>query len=265
MHIFLTGGTGYIGGAVMAQALAQGHRVTALVRSDQAQMQVQLSGAEGIIGDLATPEHWAAQATRADVILHLACSFDAAMAQTEPRLIHALAAHAGATPVRLIYTGGVWLFGCTGSAVAHEASPLSPIAGFQWAADAITQITDSPAFDPVIVHPGMVYDETGTRWPLVHRDDLARAYVMLATDPQASGVYTAAAQQGVSADEITTALIAQKGLRVAASVLPEKWVLARHGAEAQGPMLDQQMGAARLRAFGWDPQVPDFAALRYSL
>jgi len=59
MHIFLTGGTGYIGGAVMAQALAQGHRVTALVRSDQAQMQVQLSGAEGIIGDLATPEHWA--------------------------------------------------------------------------------------------------------------------------------------------------------------------------------------------------------------
>jgi len=290
MHIFLTGGTGSIGSAVLTQAVAAGHTVTALVRSCEADDRVTAAGAQAVQGDIAQPENWMAQATACEVFIHLASTFDDDMVVTEPRLINSLLTHAAAraTPLRVLYTGGCWLFGQTGSAVATETSPLNPINAFAWAATAIDLLRDHPALRCSVIHPAMVYDESGgvftrmltalrakrpapiwgsehTRWPLVHRDDAAAAYVRLAQTPSATGTFNVVAETGVSVGEIARVLSGQAGIKTRPAVLPHKWTLLRHGAWAEGPMLDQQMRSTRMAELGWDPSHKDFSTLDYKL
>jgi len=289
MHIFLTGGTGIIGSAVLACALKEGHTVTALARTTETAAQLESRGAQALAGDITQPEKWVDHAASADCFIHLASSFDASMAQTDPLLIDQLATatRPRATPLRFLYTGGCWLFGATHNAIAHEESPLNSIAAFDWAAACIAQLKALPHLSTAILHPGMVYDGGGgvfsryiralrqgrppsiwgdakTRWPLVHRDDAAAAYVLLAGLAD-TGTFNVVTQQGVSQNDITDVLRDQAGIKAPAAVMPHKWVLSRHGRMGEGPMLDQQMSGARLLTLGWQPDYPDFSALHYEV
>jgi nucleoside-diphosphate-sugar epimerase len=290
MHIFLTGGTGSIGGPVLRRSLAAGHTVTALVRSDTAAKQVAQAGVTPLHGDLSAPEAWMPKAAAADVFIHLASSFDGEMAVSEPLLVDSLLHHAQtrAQPLHFVYTGGCWMFGQTGNAVATESSPMNPIQDFDWATQAINRLQDQPSLNLVLIHPAMVYDETGgvfdrmitalragrpapiwgsehTRWPLVHANDAAAAYVLLAENPDASGTYMLVSEQGVTVGEIAGVLAAQAGVKTPPAVLPRKWALMRHGSMAEGPMLDQQMAQTRLTELGWVPEFPDFSTLTYQI
>jgi uncharacterized protein YbjT (DUF2867 family) len=53
MHVFITGGTGLIGSAVVAELLGNGHTVLALTRSDSSAAALQNVGAEPLRGNLA--------------------------------------------------------------------------------------------------------------------------------------------------------------------------------------------------------------------
>ncbi len=53
MQIFVTGGTGLIGSAVVAELLGNGHTVLGLARSDSSATALQIAGAQTIRGDLA--------------------------------------------------------------------------------------------------------------------------------------------------------------------------------------------------------------------
>ena len=289
MHIFLTGATGSIGSAVLTQAIAAGHTVTALTRSDTAAGEVTRAGATALPGDLSEPEAWISQAVASDAFIHLANSFDTQMAEKEPRLIAALKAHAAQrpSPFRFLYTGGCWLYGETRNAVATEQSPMRPIASFAWAARAITSLQDTPQLSTAILHPGMVYHEGGgtfarmltalrakrpapiwgdvhIRWPLIHRDDAAAAYLALAQD-NALGPFNIVAEQGIAIGEIARVLHAQAGVKTAPAVLPRKYALMRHGPVAEGPMLDQQMSSTRSAEIAWQPRHTDFSRLTYSV
>ncbi len=46
MHVFVTGGTGTIGSAVVAELLAHGHTILALARSDASERTLRDAGAE---------------------------------------------------------------------------------------------------------------------------------------------------------------------------------------------------------------------------
>lgn len=289
MNFFLTGGTGNIGKAVLEQAINAGHTVTALARSDASADALAVAGVTPVPGDLATPEAWMPLATQADCFIHLANSFDDRMAFTEPQLIESLAAQTAhrTSPLRLLYTGGCWLYGATHNGVAHESSPFNPPVAFRWAADAQQMLATLPGLACAVIHPAMVYDEQGgvfsrylkalrqgrppaiwgsksTRWPLVHRADAAAAYLLLAADDQ-TGAFNIVAEQGVPAEDITDILRTQAGIKAPAAVLPEKWVLSRHGPGAHGPMLDQQMRSTRMGDLGWQPAYPDFRTLTYAI
>ena len=59
MRVFLTGGTGYVGSAVLDSLVRGGHHVDALVRNSVGAATVQARGAHPVLGDLLQPASWA--------------------------------------------------------------------------------------------------------------------------------------------------------------------------------------------------------------
>jgi nucleoside-diphosphate-sugar epimerase len=76
MHVFLTGGTGLIGSAVVAELLGNGHTVLALARSEASSQAVEAAGAETLRGSLADLDSLRAGAGQADGVIHLAFAND---------------------------------------------------------------------------------------------------------------------------------------------------------------------------------------------
>ncbi|MYV99434.1 NAD-dependent epimerase/dehydratase family protein, partial [Streptomyces sp. SID3343] len=72
MRVFITGGTGLIGSAVVAELLAAGHSVTALARSDASAANAESAGAQVIRGGLADLDVLRTGAEQADGVVHLA-------------------------------------------------------------------------------------------------------------------------------------------------------------------------------------------------
>jgi nucleoside-diphosphate-sugar epimerase len=76
MQVFVTGGTGLIGSAVVAELLAHDHTVLALARSDASAAALSEAGAEPVRGALTDLDAIRAAATRADGAIHLAFAND---------------------------------------------------------------------------------------------------------------------------------------------------------------------------------------------
>ncbi|WP_326594635.1 SDR family oxidoreductase [Streptomyces sp. NBC_01803] len=76
MRVFVTGGTGLIGSAVVAELLGNGHTVLALARSDASALAVETAGAEPLRGALADLDTLRAGVARTDGVIHLAFGND---------------------------------------------------------------------------------------------------------------------------------------------------------------------------------------------
>ncbi|HEU4736487.1 MAG TPA: NAD-dependent epimerase/dehydratase family protein [Solirubrobacterales bacterium] len=70
--VFVTGGSGFIGGRLVQRLVGEGHAVRALARSDSAAERVAKLGAEPVRGDLGDLTSLTAGADGADVAFHLA-------------------------------------------------------------------------------------------------------------------------------------------------------------------------------------------------
>ncbi len=283
MRVLILGATGSIGTAVAAEMAAHGHKVLALARSDASAAALSGLGYQILCGDLREPEIWASAVNEVDAVIHVAATFDDDMEAVDRRLVTALIAAAKAPrPIRFVHTGGCWLYGATGDAVATEEAPFDPIPAFEWAIETASMLTASPAFSAAVIHPAMVYHRSGgvfegfceearagdplglwgpeaTRWPLIHRDDLAVAYRLLAERPDLNGHFNASAEIGVPIGEIGQAICAAFGAAPAFIQRNMTAEVAALGDWAEGMFLDQQMDCPRLRrATAWRPRITDF-------
>ncbi|MCE8507459.1 NAD-dependent epimerase/dehydratase family protein [Ruegeria pomeroyi] len=275
MRLFVTGASGLVGGAVLRAGVAAGHQVTGLARSDQAAAQVRGDGGQVCHGDLRVPGGWVAEAASADAIVHAAATFGPDMGPVDRAAMEALvmAAHDTGQRPRLIYTGGIWLYGDTGGQVRDETAPFDPATPWGWMLDTVAMLEASDAIDLAVLHPGAVYDSAGggmlarfrapeveilgdpaIRWPLVHADDLAQAYLLLAGLRGQGGDFLATAEPGRPVGEIARAVA---GPDASIRVLDRAEALVRYGDSALGPMLDQRLAAPRLTALGWRPRFDD--------
>ena len=284
MRVFILGGTGSIGTAVTAELRRRSHEVTALSRSGPADDKLRWLGAVPCRGDLRNPTAWAAEAVGHDAVIHAAAIFGDDMGAIDDRVVSALieAAKGARHKPRLIYTGGCWLYGETGDAVATEESGFNPIGAFSWMVGNAARLLAVPEFSTAILHPAMVYHAEGgvfdrfielarenrpmeiwgdlqTRWPLIHRCDLARAYCDLLERPDLTGHFNAASEEGVQVGDIMDAIARAFGNTLPPVTLSADDLVSRHGAWAIGPTLDQQMSAAKLRSeTGWTPEITDY-------
>ena len=81
MHIFLTGGSGFVGNRLVRRLVADGHHVTALARSEASAQRVRAAGAEPVRGDLAelpTTDGgpWPTHLSDVEVVVHTAAHME---------------------------------------------------------------------------------------------------------------------------------------------------------------------------------------------
>jgi nucleoside-diphosphate-sugar epimerase len=76
MHIFITGGTGFVGSAVVKELISAGYEVTGLARSEPAAKILTDAGAKIYLGRLEDLEGLSKAVEKADGVIHTAFNHD---------------------------------------------------------------------------------------------------------------------------------------------------------------------------------------------
>jgi nucleoside-diphosphate-sugar epimerase len=284
MRVFVLGGTGSIGGSVVAELARRGHEVIALARSEAAAKKVSSLGAAPMAGDLTTPEQWVSGLPPLDAAVHVAATFSSDEAEINQRLLQHLLPHlsSAARKVRFVYTGGCWLFGPFEGTVATEETPFDPIPLLAWCVPHIRQVLNTPGVDAIVIHPAMVYDSGGgvfvrfrrdaetrdsvrivvdenIRWPLVHGEDLATLYALALEKGLPGESYIGAAIEGLPVGRIARAFARRFGTAQAEpEIMTESEIRVELGDWLQGHARDQRLsGDKAIRCLGWQPSHCD--------
>ncbi|MDR1205974.1 MAG: SDR family oxidoreductase [Peptococcaceae bacterium] len=111
MRVFITGGTGFIGSAVIRELLGAGHEVTGLARSEESKGRLAAMGAPALDGSLEDLDSLRRGAETAGAVIHLAFVHNfadfAASAETDRRAIQAIGETLAGTGKTFIVTSGV--------------------------------------------------------------------------------------------------------------------------------------------------------------
>ncbi|HEY5350469.1 MAG TPA: NAD(P)H-binding protein, partial [Candidatus Lustribacter sp.] len=116
MRIFVTGGSGYIGRAVLAELCRRGHHVAALARSDAAAATVRAQGAEPIHGGLDSLDVIELAAREHDATIYIAAPVPPDGVAREAQALDVLLRVAPSDHA-IVYTSGTWVYGDRGDAV----------------------------------------------------------------------------------------------------------------------------------------------------
>jgi nucleoside-diphosphate-sugar epimerase len=281
MLIFITGGTGLIGSAVVAELLAHGHTVLALARSEASAQAAEAAGAETLRGSLADLASLRAGAARADGVIHLAFgdfSSADALAQAVAEETAALATLGeelvGSDRPLVTVSGTPWVPG----RVSTEVDPVAtdgPVGGRGRAITAVLDLASRRVRSTAVRMPRTVHNEgqggfaglltavarqTGVsgypgdgtqRWPAVHALDAAVLFRLALELAPAGTSWHAVADEGDAVHDIAAVIGRRLGLPVEA--VPE---------ETYGPFgpifaIDQPSSSAHTReALGWKPIHP---------
>jgi len=133
MNVFVTGGTGFVGGAVVRRLLEAGHTVRALVRSGTNTRQLDGLPIERIKGDLADADSLRRGMTGCDWVFHVAALYSywghpwEEFYQTNVEGTRRVLEVAGDTGARrIVYTSSIATLGLpTGDTPADEDTPVT--------------------------------------------------------------------------------------------------------------------------------------------
>jgi nucleoside-diphosphate-sugar epimerase len=282
MHVFVTGGTGLIGSAVVTELLGHGHTVLALARSDASALALKSAGAEPLRGDLADLNAVRAGADQAGGVIHLAFANDFSSADAVARSVNEESAALAALGEALLgsdrplvtVSGTPWVPG----RVSTEADPLptdGPVGGRGRTVTAILDLASRGVRSTAVRMPRTVHNEgkggfagllteiarrTGVsgypgdgtqRWPAVHALDAAVLFRLALELAPAGTAWHAVADEGDAVRDIAAVIGRRLGLPV--ETVPQ---------ETYGPLgpifaTDQPSSSARTReTLGWKPTHP---------
>jgi nucleoside-diphosphate-sugar epimerase len=267
VRVLIIGSTGYIGSAVASAVAAAGHEVIPLSRRETG---------PGVLGDLARPEtiEPALREARPDVIVHAAHPIGAA---ADLAAIDRLSAFGAA----LVYTSGIWWIGATGDTPFDERQPHG---NSDRARVEAAVLAAAPTIRSVVIRPGIVYGHRrgipaemvewagrfgvgryvgspGTRWPVVHVEDLGDLFVAAIERAEPGAVLHGVGETVLSSDVAAAADRAAGGAGRA-----EAWPVEAAAVElgeryAANLALDQVLSSTRTRSsMDWHPHRPGLVA-----
>lgn len=288
MRVFVTGATGFIGSAVVAELIGAGHQVLGLCRSEEKAAALAAAGAEVHRGSIEDLDSLKAGAARSDGVIHLAFNHDfsrfAANCEDDRRVIAALGAALAGSKRPLIVTSGTGLANAEPGQPAIEdnatlGSDQIPRAASEEAAMAVAQDGGNVS----VVRLPQVHDTTrqglvsyaiamyrdkgecvyvgdgANRWPAAHVLDVARLY-RLAIEKAAPGAkYHAVAEEGVSLRDIAQAL--GRRLQLPVRSIAKEDTQAFFGWLAMFVGYDVPASSLKTRQqLGWQPEGPGLIA-----
>ena len=282
MRVFITGGTGLIGSAVVAELIGNGHTVLALARSDASAQAAEAAGAEPLRGALADLDVLRAGAAGADGVIHLAFANDFSSPEALARAV--------AEETAALETLGEALVGsdrpfvtCSGTPyvpgrVSTEHDPIpteGPVGGRGRAVTAVLALADRGVRSTAVRLPRTVhnqgtggfaglltniarqsavsgYPNDGTqRWPAVHALDAAVLFRLALEQAQAGTSWHAVADEGDTVREIAEVIGRRLGVPV------ESVPAERFGPLGQIFAVDQPSTSTHTRqVLGWEPKHP---------
>ena len=282
MQVFVTGGTGIIGTAVVRELLGAGHSVLALARSDRSAQALEAAGAEPLRGGLADLDVLRDGASRADGVVSLAFDHDLGTPESLARAVEDERAAVATLGESLIGTGRpiVAVSGTpwTAGRLAVETDPLStdgPVGVRNESVNALLELASRGVRASAVRMPRTVHDQgrggfagilvdtarssgvvgypgDGTqRWPAVHARDAAVLFRIALESAEAGTQWHAVADEGDAVRDIAAVIGRRLGLPV--ERVPE---------ETFGPFgpifaIDQPASSASTReTLGWRPTHP---------
>jgi nucleoside-diphosphate-sugar epimerase len=282
VQIFITGGSGLIGSAVVAELLGNGHTVLALARSDSSTTALETAGAKTIRGDLTDLRTLRAGAANADGVIHLAFANDfsspaalAAAAAEESAALAALGAELIDSDRPLVTVSGTPYVPGRASTEADPLPTDGPVGGRSRSVMAVLDLAARGVRSAAVRMPRTVHNEgrggfaglltqiarrtrvsgypgNGTqRWPAVHALDAAVLFRLALELAPAGTSWHAVADEGDAVRDV--AAVIGRRLELPVETVPQE----TYG--TLGPIfaIDQPSSSIHTRKrLGWEPTHP---------
>ncbi|WP_421698596.1 SDR family oxidoreductase [Ancylobacter sp.] len=235
MQVFVTGATGFVGSAVTAELIANGHRVLGLARSQRGAYQLVRRGAQVLRGDLEAPETLREGAERCDAVIHTGFVHDFARfahsCAIDRAAIETIGAAIAGTQKPFIVTAGLAGLGIPGEPVTEDVIAPQPTDAYPRASDSAARALTARGIPTTIMRlPPSVHGrgdhgfvpmlidmarrqgrsayvgEGDNVWPAVHVSDAARAFRLAIEQGPGAETFHAAAEAGIAFREIARAI-----------------------------------------------------------
>jgi nucleoside-diphosphate-sugar epimerase len=281
MKVTLTGATGFIGSHVLTELQANGHDVTAVVRSEKDADSVEAKGAVPAVIDLYDRAAVLGLLREADAAIHTASPGDETSANLDSAVVDAVIEGFAGTGKTYIQIGGLWVYGNNTSIT--EELPYNPPALVAWKEPIERRILDSPDLRGVVIVSGTAYGDGGggipglvlnsprdddgnlimlgtgrQHWSTIHVADLARFFRQVLESDSARGRYVIGDGSNPTVAELTEAAAVAVG---APGAVPgsDNEARARLGDYfAEVLLLDQGTFASKARdQLDWSPTRPE--------
>ncbi|MFI2641952.1 SDR family oxidoreductase [Streptomyces sp. NPDC018610] len=235
MHVFVTGGSGQTGPAVVAELIAAGHSVTALARSDAAAARLESLGATPHRGSLDDLDSLHSGAAAADGVLHMAYGGDFSdlddMTRRDRTAIETLGRPLEHSGKPLVVTSGTLVMPAGRETTEKDEPDTAGLAAFRIAGEraglgfaaqgvraSVVRLAptvhgpEDHGFIPLLIATAR---ETGVsayvgdganRWPAVHRLDAAVLFRLALEKAPAGSVLHGVAENGVTLKSIATTI-----------------------------------------------------------
>ena len=280
MRIFVTGGSGWIGSAVIPELVGAGHQVVALARSAATADAVADLGAEVLRADLSNTDALRLAALSSDGVVHLAYEHalgQAGGAQTDAAVIEVFATALAGSGKPMIITGATITAPGRPSTERDPLVPAGPIAARITNMQTALATADSGIRTALVMLPRSVHGDGerhgfvpqliararakgvsgylgdgSSRWPAVHVKDAATLYRLAVEQAPAGAVLNAVGDEGVATREIAETIA--RHLNVPARSLP-----AEDFSPPLYPLLGIDMPASSAltqQLVGWKPVQP---------